>query len=97
MAAFSSEKRANIKIKSYKQKNAREIHAVTKFYISNSQVVRWKQEFKKGSVIIRDEHNCGRPVTVTEEINVKRISAVLKLDRRLAYDALASEVDISAG
>ena len=60
---------------------------MTKYYhILRSS--RWVQKFKEDRDTTTDEHHCGRPDTVTDEVGVKKIRdiPVLKSDR----DELAS-------
>ena len=72
MAAFTSvEQQAYIKIESYRQKNAKQIHAILEQVCSDqalsySQVARWVQDFRKGREAVKNvDQNSFRDILLT--------------------------------
>ena len=76
MAAFTSiEQRADIKIFSNRQENARQIHAALEQAcgdqaLSYSQAARWVVEIKKSWEAI--DNRSGRPATMTDGYKIKK-------------------------
>ena len=103
MAAFTSIEREGLhKIESYRQKNARQIHAaLEQAYgdqtLSYSQVAQWVVDLRKGRETIQNDYRSGRPVTMTDGFNIEKVSDLLKSDRRFTCDEVATEVSISKG
>jgi len=57
-----------------------------------SSVRRWVKHFKDGNTIIQDQPRSGRPRTASTERNKKRFDEIIKEDRRVTLDAIATKL-----
>ena len=62
---------------------------------SLSTVLRWRREFSRGRESIEDDKRPGRPISVTDEQNVKKVLEVVNTDRRLKVRQIAKDMGIS--
>ena len=59
-----------------------------------SSVRRWVKHFKDGNTSIQDQPRSGRPRTASAEPNKKRVDEIIKQDRRVTLDAVATKLGI---
>jgi transposase len=59
-----------------------------------SSVRQWVKRFKDGNMSIQDQHCSGYPWTVSTEPNKKRVDEIIKEDRRVTLDAIATKLGI---
>jgi len=59
-----------------------------------SSVRRWVKHFKDGNTSIQDQPPSGRPRTATTEPNKKRVDQILKENRCVTLDAVATKLVI---
>jgi len=59
-----------------------------------SSVRRWVKNFKDGNTSIQDQPRSGRPRTASAEPNKKRVGEIIKEDRRVTLDAIATKLGI---
>ena len=59
-----------------------------------SSVRRWVKHFKDGNTSIQDQPRSGRPRTASTEPNKKRLDEIIKEDRRVTLDAIATKLGI---
>jgi len=59
-----------------------------------SSVRRWVKHFKDGNTSIQDQPRSGRPRTASTEPNKKRIDEIIKEDRRVTLNAVATKLGI---
>ena len=63
-------------------------------YMGPSSVRRWVKHFKDGNKSIQDKPCSGRPRTASTELNKKRVDEIIKEDRRVTLDAIATKLRI---
>jgi len=59
-----------------------------------SSVRRWVKHFKDGNTCIQDQPRSSHPGTATTEPNKKRVDEIIKEDRRVTLDAIATNLGI---
>jgi len=59
-----------------------------------SSVRRWVKHFKDGNTNIKDQPHSGRPRTASTEPNKERVDEIIKEDRRVTLDAIATKLGI---
>jgi len=59
-----------------------------------SSVGRWVKHFKDGNTCIQGQPPSGRPRTASTEPNKKRVDEIIKVDRRVTLDAIATKLGI---
>ena len=59
-----------------------------------SSVRRWVKHFKDGNTSIQDQPHSGRPRTASTEPNKKRADEIIKEDRRVTLDEIATKLGI---
>jgi len=59
-----------------------------------SSVRQWVKHFRDGNTSIQDQPRGGRPRTASIEPNKKRIDEIIKEDRRVTLDAIATKLGI---
>jgi len=59
-----------------------------------SSVRWWVKHFKDGNTSIQDKPRSGRPRTASTEPNKKRVDEIIKEDRRVTLDAIATKFGI---
>ena len=59
-----------------------------------SSVRQWVKHFKDGNMSIQDQPRSGRPQTASAEPNKKRVDEIIKEDRRVTLDAIATNLGI---
>ena len=101
-AVTSQDQRSYIKIECQHNKTAKEIcsalqEACGTYALSYSQVTRWVNEFKNGRECVQDAHQAGRTVTATDSYNIEQFKRLLKSDRRITWEEMAQELEISVG
>lgn len=96
------EQRANIKFCVLLQKSPGEtlqmlIQAYGDVAMKKSQVYEWHKRFREGRVSIEDDPRSGRPSTAVTDENIERVRQVVRANRRITIDEIASEVNLSHG
>jgi len=61
-------------------------------YMGANCVRRWVKRFKDGNTSIQDWPRSGRPRTNSTEPNKKRVDEIIKEDRRVTLDAIATKL-----
>lgn len=97
-----SEQRANIKFCVLLQKSASEtLEMLNQAYgneaMKKSQVYEWHKRFREGRVSIEDDPRSGRPSTSMTDTNIERVRQVVRANRRLSIDEIATKVNLSHG
>ena len=59
-----------------------------------SSVRRWVKHFKGGNTSIQNQPHSGHPRTVSSEPNKKTVDEIVKEDRRVMLDAVATKLGI---
>ena len=59
-----------------------------------SSVRRWVKHFKDGNTSIQNQPRSGRPRTASAEPNKKRVDEIIKEDRRVTQDEIATKLGI---
>ena len=59
-----------------------------------NSVRQWVKHFKDGNTSIQDQPYSGRPRTASTEPNKKRVDEIIKEDRRVTLDSIATELGI---
>ena len=59
-----------------------------------SSVGRWAKHFKDGNTSIQDQPRSGHPRTVSTEPNKKRVDEIIKEDRHVTLDTIATKPGI---
>jgi histone-lysine N-methyltransferase SETMAR len=59
-----------------------------------SSVRRWVKHFKDGNTSIQDQPRSGRPCTASTEPKKKIVDEIIKEDRRVTLDAIATKLRI---
>ena len=59
-----------------------------------SSVRRWVKHFKDGNMSIQDQPRSGRPRTASTKPNKKRVDEIIKEDRRVTLDTIATKLGI---
>ena len=59
-----------------------------------SSVRRWVKHFKDGNTSIQDQPRSGRPRAASTEPNKKRVDEMIKEERRVRMDAIATKIGI---
>ncbi len=63
--------------------------------MKKSQVYEWHKRFREGGVEIKDNARSGRPTTAATNENVEWVQQVVRANRRIWIDEIASEVNLS--
>lgn len=63
-------------------------------YLSRSTVAYWIKRFKSGDEDTKDKKRTGRPITVSTQNNVTRISAAIDQEKRQTVSGIASSVGL---
>ena len=67
------------------------------FCMSRANFYKWVQAFKDGRESITDDLRSGRPVDVSTPEAVQAVEDLIKSDRRVTLDEIATNLDISHG
>ena len=59
-----------------------------------SSVRRWVKHFKEANTTIQNQPRSGRPRTASTEPKKKRVDEIIKEDRRVTLDAIATKLGI---
>ena len=59
-----------------------------------SSVRQWVEHFKDGNTSTQDKPGSGRPRTASTEPDKKRLDEIIKEDRRVTLDAIATKLGI---
>ena len=59
-----------------------------------SSVRQWVKHFKDGNTSIQDQPRSGRRRTASTEPNKKRVDEIIKEDRRVTLDAIATKLGV---
>ena len=62
--------------------------------VGASSVRQWVKHFKDGRTSIQDEPHSGRPRTASTEANKKRVDEIIKEDRRVTLNTVATKLGI---
>ena len=62
--------------------------------MGGSSVRQWVKHFKGGNTSIQDKPCSGRPRTASTEPNKKRVDDIIKEDRRVTLDTIATKLGI---
>lgn len=97
-----NEQRTNIKFCVLLKKSPAEtLQMLTEAYgaeaLKKSQVYEWHKRFREGRVNTADEPRSGRPSTATNDEKIEQVRQVVRANRRISIDDIASEVDLSHG
>ncbi|XP_023720120.1 protein GVQW3-like [Cryptotermes secundus] len=65
--------------------------------LSRQAVYNWVQKFSEGRTHIEDEHCVGRPTEIATEENVQRVEDLIRADRRVTIDTIATSIGCSHG
>ena len=65
--------------------------------MSRANFYKWVQAFKDGRESITDDLRSGRPVAVSTPETVQAVENLIKSDRRVTLDQIATKLDISHG
>lgn len=63
--------------------------------LSRAQVFRWYKAFSDGRESVQDDPRSGRPLSSKSDENVKKISDLVRNDRRLTTRMIAEELDLN--
>ena len=63
--------------------------------MSRSQVFKWYKAFSEGRESFKDEPRSGRPSTSKSDNNVEIVRALVRSDRRLTVQMIASELNLN--
>jgi len=63
--------------------------------LSRQAVHNWVQKFSEGRTIVEDEHQVGRPVETATPAMLQGIEDIIRADRRVTIDAVATAVGCS--
>jgi len=61
-------------------------------FMGASSVGRWAKHFRNGNTSIQDKPRSGRPRTASTEPNKNRADEIIKEDRRVTLDAIATKL-----
>ena len=64
---------------------------------SRTMVFEWARRFKDGQLNIEDSPRSGRPISATDERNIKAIEDLIVEDRRITIQEIAEILGISNG
>jgi len=64
-------------------------------YLSRAQVFRWRKSFLEGREQVEEEPRAGRHSTSKTDDNVKRVTSLVRSDRRLTLRMISSELNLS--
>ena len=64
---------------------------------SRTMVFEWARRFKDGQLNIEDSPRSGRPISATDEKNIKAIENLVVEDRRITIQEIAEILGISSG
>ena len=64
---------------------------------SRTMVFKWARRFKDGQLNIEDSPRSGRPISATDEKNIKAIENLVVEDRRITIQEIAEILGISSG
>jgi len=65
--------------------------------LSRQAVHNWVQKFSEGRTSIEDEHRAGRPVEIATPETLQRVEDIIRAERRVTVDAVATAVGCSRG
>ena len=68
-----------------------------KHCLSRQAIHNWMQKFSEGRTSIEDEHRAGRPVEIAKPETLQRIEYIIRADRRVTVDAVATAIGCSRG
>jgi len=63
--------------------------------LSHQAVHNWVQKFSEGRTSIKDEHRVGRPVDITAPAMLQRVEDIIRADRRVTINAVATAIGCS--
>ena len=63
--------------------------------LSRQAVHNWVQKFSEGRTSIEDEHRVGRPVEIATPVTLQRVEDIIRADRRVTIDAVATAIGCS--
>ena len=63
--------------------------------LSRQAVHNWVQKFSEGRTSIEDEHRAGRPVEIATLEMLQRFKDIIRAERRVTVDAVATAIDCS--
>ena len=64
---------------------------------SRQTVHNWAQKFSEGRTSIEDEHRVGRPVEIATPERLQRVEDIIRAERRVTSDAVATAIGCSRG
>ena len=65
--------------------------------LSHQSVHNWVQKFSEGRTSIEDEHRAGRPVEIATPEKLQRVEDIIRVERRVTVDAVATAIGCSRG
>ena len=65
--------------------------------LSRQAVHNWVQKFSKVRTNIEDEHQAGRPVEIATPETLQRVEDIIRAERRVTVDAVATAIGCSRG
>ena len=71
--------------------------AYEKDTMKKTAVYEWHKRFREGRTNIKDDPRTRRPSSSTADENVERVREIVRADRRITVDSIASELGISHG
>ena len=94
------EQRINMKFCFKLRKSAKETHEMLKLVYGDAAVTmktvyKWFERFRDGCESVEDEERSGLPSTSKTQVNVKRVSEMIRLNRRLTIREIAEDLNIS--
>ena len=71
------------------------LHTYGEHCLSRQAVHNWVQRFSEGRTSIEDEHRVGRPVEIATPVTLQRVEDIIRADRRVTIDAVATAIGCS--